>query len=80
MHAMVQHCIGFLSILGCATSSRATRTKRGSILFMHNENIAHVMPHVTARAETSCAHHAVCACWHAGHPNYTWHARIYLWT
>ena len=30
----------------------------GPILFAHNENIAHVMPRVTARAVTSCAHRA----------------------
>ena len=28
----------------------------GPILFMHNENIAHIMPRVTAHAVTSCAH------------------------
>ena len=28
----------------------------GPILFAHNENIAHVMPRVTACAVTSCAH------------------------
>ena len=28
----------------------------GPILFAHNENIAHVMPRVTARAVMSCAH------------------------
>ena len=28
----------------------------GPILFTHNENIAHVMPCVTASAVTSCAH------------------------
>ena len=28
----------------------------GPILFARNENIAHVMPHVTACAVTSCAH------------------------
>ena len=33
----------------------------GPILFMRNENIAHVMPHVTACAVMSCAHHT-----HAG--------------
>ena len=27
----------------------------GPILFARNENIAHVMPHVTAHAVTSCA-------------------------
>ena len=30
----------------------------GPILFARNENIAHVMPRDTARAVTSCAHHA----------------------
>ena len=43
----------------------------GPILFAHNENIAHVMPHVTACVVTSCAHHAACACRQAGCPNYT---------
>ena len=52
----------------------------GPILFAHNENIAHVMPCVTARAVTSCMHHAACAGRQAGHTNYTWHARNYLWT
>ena len=52
----------------------------GPNLFMHNENIAHVMPHGTACAMTSCAHHVVCACRQASHPMYTWHARNYLWT
>ena len=52
----------------------------GPILFTRNENIAHVMPHVTARAVTSCAHHAAHTRRQASHPNYTWHARKYLWT
>ena len=30
----------------------------GPNLFARNENIAHVMPRVTARAVTSCAHRA----------------------
>ena len=47
----------------------------GPILFVHNENIAHVMPHVTARAVTSCAHRMVHAHKQAGRPNYMWHAR-----
>ena len=29
----------------------------GPILFTRNENIAHVMPHVTACAVTTCVHH-----------------------
>ena len=29
----------------------------GPNLFAHNENIAHVMPHGTAHAMTSCTHH-----------------------
>ena len=33
----------------------------GPILFARNENIAHIMPCVTARAVTSCAHRTVCA-------------------
>ena len=52
----------------------------GPILFALNENIAHVMPRVTACAVTSCAHHAAHAHRQAGHPNYTWRARIYLST
>ena len=52
----------------------------GPILFARNENIAHVMPHVTARAVTSCVHRVVRACRQAGCPNYTWRTRIYLWT
>ena len=28
----------------------------GPVLFVHNENNAHVMPRVTAHAVTSCAH------------------------
>ena len=52
----------------------------GPILFTRNENIAHVMPHVTARAVTSCAHRAACARRQAGRPNYTHCTRIYLWT
>ena len=38
----------------------------GPILFARNANIAHVMPHVTAHAVTSCTHHAARA--HAGKP------------
>ena len=49
----------------------------GPILFMRNENIAHVMPRGTTCAVTSCVHHVG---WQAGHPNYMWHARNYLWT
>ena len=30
----------------------------GPNLFMHNENSAYIMPHVTTHAVTSCAHHA----------------------
>ena len=52
----------------------------GPILFTHNENIAHVMPRVTAHAVTSCTHRAAHARRQAGHPNYMWHANIYLWT
>ena len=43
----------------------------GPILFTRNEKFAHVMPHVTACAVMSCAHHAVRARRQAGHPNYT---------
>ena len=52
----------------------------GPILFARNENIAHVMPRATAHAVKSCVHHAAHARKQAGHPNYTWCARIYLWT
>ena len=52
--------------------------KVGPILFARNENIAHVMPHVTAHAVTSCAHRAARARRQAGHPNCMWHARIIL--
>ena len=51
----------------------------GPILFVHNENIAHVMPRVTAHAVMSCMHRAAHAHLQAGRPNYTWHTRIYLW-
>ena len=51
----------------------------GPILFARNENIAHIMPRVTARAVTSCAHRAARARRQAGCPNYTWRARKYLW-
>ena len=44
----------------------------GPILFARNENIAHVMPPVTACAVLSCVHHVVHACKQASHPNYTW--------
>ena len=52
----------------------------GPILLAHNENIAHAMPRVTAHAMTSCAHRVARARRQAGHPNYTWRARNYLWT
>ena len=48
-------------------------------LFVCNENIAHVMPRVSACAMMSCAHRAAHARRQVGHPNYTWHARNYLW-
>ena len=38
----------------------------GPILFVRNENIAHIMPRVTAHAVTSCAHRATRACRQAG--------------
>ena len=50
----------------------------GPILFVRNENIVHVMPHVTARAVTSCVHRAANAHRQVGCPNYTWCTRIYL--
>ena len=45
-----------------------------------SENIAHVMPHLTARAVMSCAHRAAHTRRQASHPNDIWRARIYLWT
>ena len=42
----------------------------GPILFARNENIAHVMPRVTARAVTSCAHRAARGRRQAGRPKY----------
>ena len=51
----------------------------GPILFMPNENIAHVMPHVSRNAVTSCTHRAARTRRHASHPNYMWCARNYLW-
>ena len=57
------------------------RQNVGPILFARNENIAHVMPHVTACAVMSCTHRAARAARRqAGHPNYTWCTRNYLWT
>ena len=47
-------------MLGHALSSCATHAKHGHILFACNENIAHVMPRVTACAMMSCTHHTVC--------------------
>ena len=38
----------------------------GSNLFMLNENSAYIMPHVTAHAVTSCAHHVAHASRQAG--------------
>ena len=52
----------------------------GPILFTCNENIAHVMPHVTPHAVMSCTHRVANARRQVSHPNYTWRARIYLWT
>ena len=49
----------------------------GPILFARNENIAHVMPRVTAPAVMSCAHRVARACRQAGRPNYTWHTSNY---
>ena len=40
----------------------------GPNLFACNENHAYVMPHVTACAVTSCAHHVAHAHRQAGHP------------
>ena len=41
---------------------------------MHNENSAYIMPHVTAHAVMSCAHHVAHACRQASHPyeNMSW--------
>ena len=60
-------------------SSHATCAKMGPNFFMRNENSAYVMPHVTAHAVTSCAHHVVHAHRQAGHPMYMWYARNHLW-
>ena len=51
----------------------------GPNLFVHNENIAYVMPHGTARAVMPYTHHAACTHRQAGHPMYTWRTRKYLW-
>ena len=40
----------------------------GPNVFTRNENHDYVMPHVTARAVTSCMQHALHACRQAGHP------------
>ena len=40
----------------------------GPNLFVHNENSAYVMPHVTACAVTSCMHRTAHACRQASHP------------
>ena len=40
----------------------------GPNLFAHNENSAYIMPHVTACAVMSCAHHMAHARRQAGHP------------
>ena len=50
----------------------------GPILSVHNENIAHVMPRVTARAMMSCVHRVVRACRQASHPNYTWRQELLM--
>ena len=52
----------------------------GPILLKRNEKIAHVMPHVTACAVTSCMHRAARARRQADCPNYMWRTRNYLWT
>ena len=51
----------------------------GPNLVVHNENIAHLMPHGSAHAMTSCTLRMACARRQAGHPIYMWHARNYLW-
>ena len=40
----------------------------GPSLFACNEDSAYIMPHVTAHAVRSCAHHAVHTCRQASHP------------
>ena len=40
----------------------------GPILFVHNENIAHIMPRITACAVMSCAHRATRTRRQAGKP------------
>ena len=52
----------------------------GPNLFARNENSAHIMPHVTAHAVTSCVQRAAHAHRQASRPMYTWHAGKYLWT
>ena len=51
----------------------------GPNLFVHNENIAHVMPHGTTHAMMSCAHCVACICRQASHPLFPWCTRNYLW-
>ena len=50
----------------------------GPIVFTRNENIAHVMPGVTAHAVTSCAHRTAHERRQAGHPNYMWHQDLLM--
>ena len=40
----------------------------GPNLFAHNENSAYIIPHVTAHAVMSCAHHTAHTCRQAGCP------------
>ena len=40
----------------------------GPNLFVHNENSAYIMPHVTAHAVMSCMHHVVHTWRQASHP------------
>ena len=40
----------------------------GPNLFVHNENSAYFMPHVTTHAVMSCIHHVALACRQASHP------------
>ena len=51
----------------------------GPNLFVHNENIAHVIPCGITHAMTSCAHRAARTDRQASHPMYMWRGRNYLW-
>ena len=69
----------YANILGHACHHVQHMQDVGPNLFVRNENIPHVMPHVTACAMMSCMHRVAHTRRQAGHPMYTWHARNYLW-